>query len=204
MATSDTNYSICSDALVLLGASAITDFTDGDVGVTCGRLYPDLKDHLISVYPWSWSLKKVGLSKNVTAPVGEWDNAFDLPADLIGSVISVFNSDSTGDTPRRYGWEVYGDQIYTNMDTVFIDYQYSVAEADMPTYFVRFLRVALAAELAIPVTDQASRAQDFRMQAYGSPGEGGRGGLLREAMNIDSRGKPPQIIEDYSLINARY
>jgi len=27
---------------------------------------------------------------------------------------------------------------------------------------------------------------------------------MREAMNVDSRGKPPQVIEDYSLIDVRY
>lgn len=74
----------------------------------------------------------------------------------------------------------------------------------MPAYFVRFLRVALASEIAITVTDQATKADYFRAQAYGSPGESGRGGLLREAMNIDGRGQGTQIVEDYSLIQARY
>ena len=188
MASNDTDITICSDALVLLGAQPITSLTDGsDPADVCNRLYPDLKNHLLTVYPWSWSLKKVQLSKNATAPVNEWDNAFDLPNDMIGSVIAVFDSSSSGIRPRRYGWEIYGTQLFTNLDTIYIDYQATVIEASMPEYFIRFLRVALAAEIAIPITDQATKSDYFRAQAYGSPGESGRGGLLREAMNIDGR-----------------
>jgi hypothetical protein len=73
----------------------------------------------------------------------------------------------------------------------------------MPNYFVRLLRTALAGELAIVVTDQATKADYFKAQAFGSPNENGRGGLMREAMNIDARGQSTQIVEDYSLIEVR-
>ncbi len=205
MAAGDTDVTICSDALVMLGATAITSLTDGsDTADACNRLYPDLKNHLLTVYPWTWSLKKVQLSTTGIAPVNEWDHAYDLPSDMIGSPIAVFDSSSSGIQPRRYGWEIYGNipqhpaELFTNLDTVYIDYQATVTEANMPAYFVRFLRVALAAEIAMAVTDQISKAEYYRAQAYG------RGGLLREAMNIDGRGRPSEIIEDYTLVNARY
>ena len=89
------------------------------------------------------------------------------------------------------------------MQTVYIDYQQSVAESIMPHYFIRLLRTALAAELSIVITDQASKADYFRNLAFGSPGENGRGGMMREAMNIDARGQSTQIVEDYSLIEVR-
>ena len=93
--------------------------------------------------------------------------------------------------------------MYTDLETVFIDYQETVSESKMPVYFVHLLRNALAGELGIVITDQASKADYFRAIAYGSPGENGRGGLFREAVNIDSRGRLPQIIEDYALIQVR-
>ena len=73
----------------------------------------------------------------------------------------------------------------------------------MPVYFVRLLRTAMAAELAIVITDQAAKSDYFRAQAFGTPMENGRGGLMREAMNIDARGQSTQIVEDYSLIEVR-
>ena len=73
----------------------------------------------------------------------------------------------------------------------------------MPNYFIQLLRSAVAAELAIVITDQTTKADYFRGLAFGTPGENGRGGLFREAVNVDSRGRLPQIIEDYALIAVR-
>tara|TARA_R110000787_G_scaffold196758_2_gene308152 strand:+ start:86 stop:703 length:618 start_codon:yes stop_codon:yes gene_type:complete len=205
MAAGDTSLSICSDALILLGASPISSFTEGsDSAQACDRLYPDLRDSILSVYQWSWSVKKVQLNRLSTAPIDEWKYAYQLPGDLLSGVLAVFRSAGLSEKPTRYGWEIYGDQLYTNFEKIFIDYQGTVDESKMPNYFVRLLRSALAAELAFTITDQISKSNYFRADAYGSPGESNRGGLMREAMNIDGRGKPPEIIEDYALINVRY
>tara|TARA_R100001460_G_scaffold65074_1_gene105414 strand:- start:31 stop:648 length:618 start_codon:yes stop_codon:yes gene_type:complete len=204
MAVGDTDLSICSDALILLGAAPLSSFTEGtDTAQACDRLYPDLKNTLLSTYVWSWTLAKIQLQRLSTKPVNEWEYAYQMPGDDLTGALAVFESDSTAQRSVRYGWEIYGDQLVTNMETVFIDYQQTITEAKMPNYFVRLLRTALAAELAIVITDQASKADYFRALAYGSPGENGRGGLMREAMNIDARGQSTQIVEDYSLIQVR-
>lgn len=205
MASGDTAVSICSDALVMLGAATISAFDEGtDTATACDRLYPDIRDNLLSVYQWSWSLKKVQLARLSTAPVGEWKYAYQLPGDMLSGVLAVFETSGTTERPLRYGWEVYGDQLYSNLATVFIDYQATVAEDKMPPYFVRLLKTAVAAELAVVVTDQVAKSDYYKTEAFGTPGEQGRGGRLRQAMNVDSRGKSPEIIEDYSLVAVRY
>lgn len=204
MAVGDTDLSICSDALILLGAAPLSSFTEGsDTAQACDRLYPDVRDTILSTYVWSWTLKKSQLARLSTNPVNEWSYAYQLPGDMLSGALAVFETNSTVERSRRYGWEIYGDQLYTNMETVYIDYQSNVSESKMPPYFVRLLRTALASELAIVVTDQASKADYFRAMAYGSPGDSGRGGMMREAMNIDARGQSTQIVEDYSLIEVR-
>jgi len=204
MAVGDTDLSICSDALIALGASPLSSFTEGtDAAQACDRLYPDLKNTLLSTYVWSWTLAKVQLARLSAAPINEWKYAYQMPGDHLTGALAVFESDSTAQRSVRYGWEIYGDELVTNMETVFIDYQQTITEAKMPNYFVRLLRTALAAELAIVITDQATKADYFRALAYGSPAENGRGGLMREAMNIDARGQSTQIVEDYSLIQVR-
>jgi hypothetical protein len=204
MAAGDTSLSICSDALIMLGAQPISSFTEGsDAAQACDRLYPDLRDSLLSRYPWSWSYQKTQLARLATAPISEWDYAYQLPGDMLSGVRALFNTADTFGMPLRYGWEIYGDQVYTNEETVYIDYQSSVNESKMPYYFVHLLRHAMAGELGMVITDQISKADYFRSLAFGTPGENGRGGLFREAMNIDSRGQLPQVIEDYSLIDVR-
>ena len=204
MATGDTSVSICSDALVMLGAATISAFDEGtDTATACDRLYPDIRDNLLSTYQWSWSLKKVQLARLSTAPVGEWKYAYQLPGDMLSGVLAVFETSGTYERPRRYGWEVYADQVFTNLETIFIDYQATVAEDKLPPYFVRLLKTAVAAELAVVVTDQISKADYYKNQAFGSPGQNNRGGYLREAMNIDGRGKSSEVIEDYPLVSVR-
>lgn len=204
MAAGDTSLSICSDALIMLGAQPISSFTEGtDAAQACDRLYPDLRDSLLSRYDWSWSAKKAQLSRLATTPITEWRYAYQLPGDLLSGVQALFNTSNAYAMPLRTGWEIYGDQVYTNEETVYIDYQYTVDESKMPYYFVHLLRHAMSAELGMIVTDQVSKAEYYRSLAFGSPGENGRGGLFREAMNIDSRGQPTQVLEDYSLIAVR-
>jgi hypothetical protein len=62
----------------------------------------------------------------------------------------------------------------------------------------------MAWHLALPITDQADKAEYWRTIAEGTPGENGRGGYIRQAMNIDSQGNPTNAIQDFSLINVRY
>ena len=127
-----------------------------------------------------------------------------MPGDMLSGVIALFQSSGIGQLPVRYGWEIYQDQVYTNFEEVYIDYQATVDESKMPPYFIDLLTYALASKLSFVITDQISKADYFRAEAYGTPADSGRGGKMRAAMNIDGRGKPPQVIEDYSLISVRY
>ena len=52
MATGDTKLSICSDALIMLGASPLSSFSEGtDAAQICDRIYDDTRDTLLQMYP---------------------------------------------------------------------------------------------------------------------------------------------------------
>lgn len=204
MAAGDSALQVCSDALILLGAAPISSFNEGtDEANTCDRLYPDVKNTTLQIYPWSFSFKKVQLARTVNTPVNEWAYEYQLPSDRIGPPRAVFDNTSVGARPFT-GWEIYGDKIYTNAEVIVIDYQYSVSESEMPVYFIQLLKYQMAWHLAEPITDQVSKTTYWKEVALGTPGEGNRGGYLRTAMNIDGQGNTPQQIEDYSLIAVRY
>jgi hypothetical protein len=74
----------------------------------------------------------------------------------------------------------------------------------MPVYFVQLLKYLMAWHLSLPITDQADKAQYWQGVAVGSPGENGRGGYMRTATQVDGQSQPVNVIEDYSLIVARY
>jgi hypothetical protein len=98
---------------------------------------------------------------------------------------------------------VYEANVLTNYSTVYIDYQFRPSEDVMPTYFAQLMKYYLAWHFAEPVTDQITKAQYYQFLATGNPGENFRGGMFRQAMQIDGASRPTQAFIDYPLISAR-
>jgi hypothetical protein len=204
MAAGDTSLSICSDALIMLGARPISSFNDGtDEANVADRLYHDIKNQILMTYPWSFSFKKEQLAQLVTTPTNEYRYEYALSGDRLGSPRKVFNSGSVGAYPIQ-GYKIMGDKILTNEQTIYAEYQYSTPEYAMPAYFVQLLKYVMAWHFALPITDQVDKAQYWQSVAVGSPAENGRGGYMRTSINIDGQNNPVQSIEDYSLIAVRY
>lgn len=203
MAAGDTSLSICSDALLMLGANALSSFSEGTTAATVAdRLYDDIRTTVLTAYPWAWTLKKVQLAQVVTAPINEWTYAYQLPTDRIAAPRAVFYSASTR-VPVTSDFEIFGDKLYTNYPTVYIDYQYDPGEAAYPKYAVQLLKYYLAWHFAEPVTDQVSKAQYWQAIAIGSPAENGRGGFFRQATNIDAQANSSQAITSFDLVAVR-
>lgn len=204
MAAGDTGITICSDALLMIGAKAITSFNDGtDESSICDRLYPDIRDSLLVMYPWSFGIKKIQLAQLLTAPGSVWRYAYQLPGDRLNNPRAVYESSAIG-SPIRKDWEVQGDQLLTNLESVYIDYQYSVGEYAMPQYFVQLLKYMVAWHIAEALTEQQEKAAKWQRIAVGDPSENGRGGFFRTAAQIDGQGNPSRAINDFTLIEARF
>jgi len=203
MASGDTKLTICSDAMIMLGASVISSFSEGtDEAQVADRLYDDIRDTLIMQYSYSWSVKKVKLARLVDTPINEWKYRYTLPGDILGNPKALFTTGSVGAVPVR-DFEIYGADVNTNYESVWIDYQYRPEPAFFPPYFVNLLKHALAAAFAEPITDQIQKADYYHRLAYGAPTDNMRGGLVRVAMNIDSVDRPPQNIMDFPLTDVR-
>lgn len=204
MATGDTSIRICSDALLMLGASPISSFTDGtDESNVCDRLYPDIKIKTLASYPWSFSFKKVQLGRLLTTPTNEYKYEYQMPSDMIGVPRAAYNTGSVNSHPVRE-YRLMGSTILTNYESVYIDYQYNVPEYALPHYFVQLLKYQIAWHLCTPITDQTEKTDYWKTVAEGTPGENGRGGYMRQAMSIDGQGQPTNAFQDFSLIDVRY
>lgn len=203
MAAGDSGISICSDALLLLGAKPITSFSEAtDEATICDSLYPAIRDQALAIYKWSFAIKKTQLARLVTTPTNEFKYEYQIPADALDSPIAVYNTESVNAYPI-IGYRIVGSKLLTNEEKIYVDYKYSIPESEMPVWFVQLLKYMMAWHLAMPITEQVDKAQYWQSVAVGSPGENGRGGYMRTAINIDAQGNPVNTIKDFALIQVR-
>tara|TARA_R100001460_G_scaffold16404_2_gene35821 strand:+ start:704 stop:1318 length:615 start_codon:yes stop_codon:yes gene_type:complete len=204
VAAGDTAVTICSDALILLGAKSISSFNDGtDEANAADRLYPDVRDSTLTVFPWSFAFKKAQLARLLTTPTSEWRYQFQMPGDRLGNPRQVFLNNNINPTSFK-DFEIQGDLLLTNEETIFIDYPFQTEEFAMPKYFVQLMKYMMAWHLAYPITEQETKTVYWQTVAIGTPSENGRGGYMRTAMQNDAAGNPSKTIEEFALVDTRF
>jgi hypothetical protein len=204
MAAGDTAIKICSAALQMLGAKAISSFTEGtDAANIADSLYQDVKKQTLLIYPWSFVYKKTQLSRLVTTPTTEYKYEYQLPGDRIGPPRMVMTSSSPG-SPTIRNYRIFQDKLLTDEETIYIDYPYDVQEYEMPVYFVQLMKYMMSWHLAMPITDQTEKAQYWQGVAVGTQADNGRGGYTRVATTMDGQGQPVPVIQDFPLVDVRF
>lgn len=183
---------ICSNALVKIGANPIGSFDeDSNEAEVAGRLYPTVRDALLSTHNWSFALSHAALVEAPQPPATDFTYAFTFPADYIKAVSAGYGPSSRG---AGAVYRLVGNELHTDAPAVTLTYVARVAESDLPGYFRHALIARLAAEFCLPLTENSQRAETLAKIA---------GDALREAKLIDSQLDSPLRIEDFSLIRAR-
>lgn len=184
------DIAICSRALIRLGVAPIASFDDGTAEAEiAGALYPAARDSLLSSYGWKFATGQAQLAQLADPPVADFACAYALPGDFLRAL-------SAGQDGRGRGLEyrIAGSALHTNGDSVLLTYIFRPDEADFPPYFETVLIAKLSAELCIPLTESAARAE-FMFQLAASE--------FARARQIDSQQDTPGRIERFSLIDVR-
>lgn len=171
---------IISNAMILIGANAISDLSEGTEGLVASSLYENTYKGLLASHSWRFATKKAQLARLTTPPLNEFSYQYQLPSDTI-TVLKV--QDSTD-------YEIYGDKLYSDQAEIYIDYRYRVDETLLPAHYLLTLQFLLAAQFAIPITDNSQRAQVY---------QGLYEDQLKRAKYIDSSARPNDAIVDSPL-----
>lgn len=171
---------IISNAMISIGAAPISSLTEGTEGLVGSALYENTYRGLLASHSWRFATKKTQLARLTETPINEYSYKYQLPSDLV----TVVKVDGYTD------YEIYGDTIYSNQPELYIDYRYRVDETILPDYYVLTLQFLLAAQFAIPITDNSQRAQVY---------QGLYEDQLRKAKAIDSMSRPQDAIVDSPL-----
>jgi len=203
-----TDVDICNKALTKLGARTIASIAvpTNDTERACAKLYTETKAMWLAAHPWRFTVKRV-LLVAAAAPVNRWTYGWSMPGDAIAGTgpLALFNAVGANVAPQK-DWEFTAGVVETNTTPVYADYQFNVSEASWPPLFVAFAEAAFAAELGPIVQDRSTAANDYRVEAWGTPGEGGSGGKFGFAKRRLAMYRPPQSFmqDEGPLAEARF
>jgi hypothetical protein len=140
-----TKLNIYNLALIQLGQSPITDLaTVNPTMVKLNALYQIAIKGLLEEQRWDFATKHVVLTLATSNNLGAYDKKYTLPSDLMKITLVYSNPDDPYYTQIPH--EVQFDGIYTNSDTVYIEYIYDITgAASFHTSFAEALAFRLAA-----------------------------------------------------------
>ncbi len=185
-----TDLEIANQALVRLGASTITSFTENTTEAKTASLFLEpITKMLLSSHPWGFATAQSTLAESGSNPIADYSYAFDLPANFL-RVISA----GTGLKGRGLDYRIYQKTLHSNYEDVVLTYIFQPSYEDFPPFFDQLIVARLAAELCIPITESTSRTKilfDMAEQEF------------RQAKLIDAQQDTPISMQDFALINAR-
>lgn len=190
--TMATGVTICSNALLMLGAQTINDFEDQenlDRAKLCANLYPTVRDDMLRAHPWNCCIKRAVLAPDADAPLFGYDYAFELPADF-SRVLEV------GADGQQIDYLVEGRSIQANTTVLQLRYVFdNIVESTWDAHLIKLMTLAMAAAMAYPVTQSASMQQTMEQKLETS---------LRRARAVDGQEDPPQTLGDERLYASRF
>lgn len=181
----NTKIGIISKALILCGEKPLISLNDDRYGATVGsELFELFYENEIQTGSWRFATKKGVLSRLALTPLNQFRYAYQLPTDcLIPSHVY----------PKTH-YEIFGDRIYTDAESVELDYRFKPAIAAVPAYFALLMVYSLAKDMIKPITEsddaQTKMERKFSLQ-------------LSRALFADAQGRPATPVQDNPFVQVR-
>jgi hypothetical protein len=185
-----TSVSICSNALLMLGAQPINDLAeDLDRARLAANLYPSVRDDMLRSHPWNCAVKRVVLSPETRTPPYGYAYQFMLPSDWLRTL-------SVGDYGAEIDYRIEGRAVLANEAALKLRYIFrNENESTWDAMLVHCMTLAMAARMAYAITQSATLEQ-VRMQELEL--------ALKRARAIDGQDEPPETFGDNRLLGSRY
>src|SRR5690606_40003152 len=128
--TMSTAISLCSAALLLIGADEISSFEDGSrADKLRASIYARTRDELLQRYPWRFATTQETLAILTTTPLFGYSYAYQLPA----TCLRVLGLEGGAD------FHLFDGHLYTNLPEARITCLVRVNESRMPAAVQRAL-----------------------------------------------------------------
>lgn len=164
---------------------------DSPLGAFCQDNYPHKREVLLGKYRWTFAtsvalLARVEIQPGEVAPCAY---KYAKPADMVGAV-HAWRDAADPQRASRVPYVIEADGfLWSDEARIYVEYTADRPERTWPSWFRQLVVTAFAADLA-DHCQRAGLARDLRAEAFGTPGEGGEGGLYAQARNEDARMAP--------------
>ena len=187
---SDTAITLCSKALIKIGAKSITSFEEATTEAeVANQLYEPTLQNLLASYPWRFALTQKKLARLTEKPISDYQYSYQLPNDCVRVLSAGQNIKSSG-----LNYKIVGQKLYTNTESVVLNYIRRPEENTYPAFFVDAFVGKLAAEFCLPLTESTTRTDYIKKMAESS---------IAAARLVDSQQNVHSSFQDFSLIEVR-
>jgi hypothetical protein len=143
--------------------------------------------------PWSFNTVTRQLARLTDPPQRYYKYQFEMPSDMLGAPRAVYDR---ADCKQPYtDWEIIDGRLAANADVLWLKMDRQPNPAQWPGYFCELIRRVMMSEFALSIREDAPLRDRLRTECFGTPSELGAGGLMGQAMTLDSQGKPSPRIQ---------
>lgn len=184
----NTDISICSSASTLIGGSPIQSLgEDGTMeSEVASEIYTDIYENLLRYRPWTFAREYIKPNRINKTPTTGFTYAYLLP----NSVITVL--DIGGSRFKIVG----KNELHTDAENPRLYATVKPREQDLPSDFVLALKYLLSSEMAVPITENTTKAQYYEQKAAIQ--------VMRAADNDLAQESPDELDWDSPLYDAAH
>lgn len=186
---------ICSNALLSLGAQPISSFDEAggtaqlDRAKLAAGLYPQVRKAVLRSHPWNCAIRRVQLSPDAQAPEFGYAHRFLLPGDWLRTL-------AVGNPERNERIDFRAEGRYLLSDAVIFPLTYiaDVDEHQWDSLLVDAMTATMAVRMAYPITKSAAMIETKTAELRA---------VMQQARSVDGQDEPPETLGDFPLMLAR-
>lgn len=187
---------ICNLALRKVGAPTIKTIEVADTSEPadlCRLFYPQVRDAVLSMYPWKCAMARAQLVASATAPAFGFSNQFPLPngSSSVPYCLRVLRMND-----QSWEYKIEGRMLLTNASTVQIVYTGRIAE---PTQYGQLLIQALYTSLAAEISTSMKQSTSFTTSLI----EQVENVIIPMAYTTDAQQNSMELMETTDFLEAR-
>lgn len=185
-----TSVSICSNALLRLGAQTIASLSESnDRARLAANLYDTVRDSTLRSHPWNCAVKRVVLAPDAAVPAFDFTAQFTLPSDWLKTL-------QVGQDGFEVEYRTESGKIMASGTSLALRYIWrNTVESTWDAMLVEAMELAMAAAMAYGITKSASMVEvaQTALKAH-----------MKLCRAADGQDDPPDTLGDFPLMQSRF